>query len=83
MPFANKGKIDEIIEKIRCGAWGEKREGKEMVVVVRDDLKMNGGVRLVPGGMYGEDFDAGLECPVDKLLSVVVYDVTDGVPDSG
>ena len=47
------------------------------------DLEMNGGIGLVPGGMYGEDFDAGLECPVDKLLSVVVYNVTNGMPDSG
>ena len=54
-----------------------------MVVVVRDDLKMNGGVRLVPSGMYGKNFDAGLECAVDVLLGIVVNDVTDRVPDSG
>ena len=54
-----------------------------MVVVVGDDLEVDCGVRLVPRGMYGEDFDAGLECPVDKLLGVVVYYVTNGTPDSG
>ena len=51
--------------------------------MVRDDLKTNSGVRLVPGGMYGENFYAGLECAVDVLLGIVVNDVTDRVPDSG
>ena len=54
-----------------------------MVVVVRDDLKMNSGVRLVPGGMFGKNFDAGLECAIDVLLGIVVNDVTERVPDSG
>ena len=47
------------------------------------DLEMNGGIGLVPGGMYGEDFNAGTECGVGELLDVVVNDVGDGVPDSG
>ncbi len=51
--------------------------------MVRDYQKVDCGVRLAPRGVYGEDFDAGLECPVHKLLGVVVYDVTNGVPDSG
>ena len=49
----------------------------------REYLKMDCGVGLAPRGVCGEDFDAGLECPVHKLLEVVVYDVTNGVPDSG
>ena len=54
-----------------------------MVVVVGDDLKLNGGVGSIPGGMYGEHFDAGLECAVNVLLDIVVNDVAYRVPDSG
>ena len=47
------------------------------------DLEVNGGTGLVPGGMCGEDFDAGVECGVGELLDVAVNDLGDGVPDPG
>ena len=50
--------------------------------MVGDDLEANGGVVLAPVGMNVEDFDAGMECGVGELLSVVIDDVGDGVPES-
>ena len=51
--------------------------------MVRNDLKLNGGVSSVPGGVYGENSDACLECAVYVLLDTVVDDVANRVPDSG
>ena len=50
--------------------------------MVGDDLEANCGVVLVPVGVNVEDFDAGMECRVGELLSVVVDDVGDGVAES-
>ena len=50
--------------------------------MVGEKLEANGGVVLVPVGVNVEDFDAGMECGVGKLLSVVVDDVGDGVAES-
>ena len=50
--------------------------------MVGENLESNGGVVLVPVGMNVEDFDAGMECGVGELLSVVIDDVGDGVPES-
>ena len=47
-----------------------------------DDLEANGGVVLVSVGVNVEDFDASVECGVGELLSVVIDDVGDGVPES-
>ena len=46
-------------------------------------MKTNGGIVLVPGGVYRKDFDAGVKCGVGELLDIVVNDVEDGVPESG
>ena len=54
-----------------------------MVAMVGNDLKLNSGVSSVPGGVYGENFDACLECAVYVLLDTVVDDVANRVPDSG
>ena len=51
--------------------------------MVGGDLESNGGIVLVPGGVYREDFDAGMKCGVDELLDMVVSDMEDGVPESG
>ena len=50
--------------------------------MVGENLETNGGVVLIPVGMNVEDFDAGMECGVGELLSVVIDDVGDGVPES-
>ena len=49
----------------------------------REYLKMDCRIWLAPCGVYGKDFDAGLECPVNKLSSIVVDDVTNGMPYPG
>ena len=54
-----------------------------MVAMVGNDLELNSGVSSVPGGVYGENFDACLECPLSKSLKTVVDYVTYGVPDPG
>ena len=51
--------------------------------MVGGDLESNGGIVLVPGGVYREDFDAGMKCGVGELLNIVVDDLEDGVPESG
>ena len=51
--------------------------------MVGGDLESNGEIVLVPVGVYGEAFDAGMKCGVGELLDVVVDDVEDGVPESG
>ena len=51
--------------------------------MVGGDLESNGGIVLVPGGMYREDFDAGMKCGVGELLDIVVNDMEDGVPEPG
>ena len=48
-----------------------------------DDLELNGGINLIPGSMHGEDLGACLDRAVDVLLSVVINDVANGVPNSG
>ena len=48
-----------------------------------DDLKLNGGDIPIPGSMHGEDLGACLDRAVDVLLSVVIYDVAYGMPNSG
>ena len=45
-------------------------------------LETNGGVDLVPVGTDVEGFDAGMECGVGELSSVVIDDVGDGVHES-
>ena len=51
--------------------------------MVGGDLKTNGGIVLIPSGVYREDFDAGVKCGFGELLNIVVDDVGDGVPESG
>ena len=51
--------------------------------MVGGDLESNGGIVLVPGGVYGEDFDAGMKCGVGELPDIVVDDVLDRVPKTG
>ena len=45
------------------------------------DLKTNGGVVKIPSGVYREDFDAGVKCGFGELLSIVVDDMGDRVPE--
>ena len=51
--------------------------------MVGDDLKLNGGVSLIPGSMHGEDLGACLDRAVNVFLSVVINDVANRVPNSG
>ena len=44
---------------------------------MRENLEANGGVGVYPVGMNVEDSDAGVECGVGELLSVVIDDVGD------
>ena len=72
-----------MVEEVCDGAWCDERERKEVVTLVGDDLELNGGISLIPGSMHGEDLGACLIRAVDVLLSVVVNDVANGVPNSG
>ena len=49
--------------------------------MVGGDLESYGGIVLVPGGVYREDFDAGVKCGFGELLNVVVDDMGDRVPE--
>ena len=51
--------------------------------MVGDDLELNGGISLIPGSMHGKNLGACLNCAVNVLLTVVVNDVANGVPNSG
>ena len=51
--------------------------------MMRDDLKLDSGIDLIPSSMHGKDFGAGLNRAVNVLLTVVVNDVANGVPNSG
>ena len=54
-----------------------------VVVIGREYLKVDCGLRLAPRGMYVKNLGAGLECPVNKLSRIVVDDVTYGMPTLG
>ena len=68
MSFTNEMKGEQVGKEVKGGAGSEESECAEDVLMVRLNLKTNGGVVLNPSGLNVEYFEAGVMRGVGGML---------------